>query len=54
MSQLQIALFLTTALDIAAVYTAAIAWLRTLNKEPAMAITTCDPEKLGSPSKRPY
>lgn len=54
MSQLQIAIILTAALDVAALYAAAIGWLRNLNKEPAEAPASCELGELGSRSKRPY
>jgi len=54
MSHLQIALLLTTALDITAVYAAVVVWLRGLRERSAVAFTSCEPGELGSRSKRPY
>ena len=53
MSHLHVALFLVTALDITALYTAAFGWLRGVETQLAASVASCTHAELGSGSKRP-
>lgn len=53
MSHLHVALLLITALDITALYTAALGWLHSLDKRLAVPVASCTRSGLGPDSNRP-